>query len=185
MPGTSAADTVIGANGKLWVAPIGTAQPTLAAAALNAAFIDCGYVSEEGVTFHDAKGKISVPAWNQSNPIRKISTDEVTTVAFNLLQWNEPVFELAFGGTIAASGVDWKFTPNQNADPRIMCVEWADGAKHFRLLVPRGEVSGEIELVLTRTNVVPIPVSFESTPAVGELPYYFLTDDDVGFTGAL
>ena len=63
-----AANVRIARTGAVYVAPVGTALPTTTAAALNAAFEDCGYVSEDGVTFTPSETVTKIRAW-QNNAV--------------------------------------------------------------------------------------------------------------------
>lgn len=183
-----ASEVVVGANGRVLVAPAGTALPTNMAAP-NAAFIEVGYVSEDGVTFTDGQDREDIGAWQSFYPIRKVVTGKNSGVEFVMRQWNEHTVKLAFGGgTISRTGGVSTYTPPEpgDLDERAMIVEWEDGDDTYRLVFPRGEVTGEVSSNVTRTAAADLPISFESTPAgvpsgpsdLANQPWYLLTDAD-------
>lgn len=190
-------DVVVGANGAVYVAPAGTAVPTTPTAALNAAFIEVGYVSEEGVTFTGGVEQEDINAWQSFYPIRKLITARSAGVEFVMRQWNENTVKLAFGGgTIKRNGAVTTYVPPTPTefDVRALVVQWADGVNDYRLVIPRGQVTGEVSTQLVRNSAADLPVSFEATPSsaastisdpplAAELltqPWYLL-NDQLGF----
>lgn len=190
-------EVVVGANGGVFVAPAGTAVPTTPTAALNAAFVEVGYVSEEGVTFTGGVEQEDILAWQSFYPIRKLITARSAGVEFIMKQWNESTIALAFGGgSIDRNGTVTTYTPPTPSefDARALVLEWEDGTNNYRLVIPRGQVSGEVSTQLVRNSAADLPVSFEATPdsdplalsappTAGQLltqPWYLLTDQ-LGF----
>lgn len=190
----NANEVVVGASGAVYVAPAGTAVPTNIATALNAAFVEVGYISEDGVTFTGGAEQEDIGAWQSFYPIRKIITGRSAGLEFVMRQWNEVNLKLAFGGgTIDRNGSVTTYvapTPSTQ-DFRALVVQWADGDNDFRLVIPRGQVSGEVSTQLVRTSAADLPVAFAATPSgdadtlstpptAGQLltqPWYLLTDD--------
>lgn len=190
-------DVVVGANGSVHVAPAGTAVPTTAVVALDAAYIEVGYLSEDGVTFTDGAEVEDINAWQSFYPIRKIVTARSAGVEFVMKQWNEVTLKLAFGGgSIKRGGTSTTYAPPgpSDLDTRALVVTWADGVNDYRLVFPRGLVSGEVETQLVRTSAADLPISFAATPntsaltlsdtpTAGQLitqPWYLVTDQ-LGF----
>lgn len=178
-------EVTVGASGRVLVAPVGTALPT-SMAALNVAFKDIGYVSEDGITFTDGKEIEDVLAWQSFYPLRKIIASKSTVVEFVMRQWNEDTVKLAFGGgTISRTAGVTTYTPPgpEELDSRAMIIEWTDGAETFRLVFPNGLVTGEVSSNVVRTAAADLPLSFEVTPTglpiVGTLstqPWYLLSN---------
>jgi hypothetical protein len=179
-------EVVVGSNGSVYVAPVGTALPTNIAGALNVAFKELGYVSEDGITFTNGQEIEDINAWQSFYPIRKVVTSKSTSVQFVLRQWNEDTVKLAFGGgTISrTAGVTTYLPPEPGTlDERAMIIEWEDGSETFRLVLPRGLVSGEVESNVVRSAAADLPISFDVTPSgnpvAGNLstqPWYLVTD---------
>lgn len=179
-------EVVIGANGGVFTAPHGTALPTTVAASLNAAFEDHGFVGEDGVTFRDDKEVEGIPAWQSFYDIRKVVAAKTSGVEFVLRQFNPANADLAFGGGAVdvTSGVA-TYTPpvpGELADISTV-VEWVDGEATFRLVIPKGIVTGEVESNLVRTGALDLPIAIEATPegapTEGDpetFPFYIVSD---------
>src|SRR5919108_1638037 len=91
-------EVVVGANGRIFVAPVGTAAPADTAAAYGVAWIDLGFANEDGVTLMVGKDVESIGAWQSMFPIRRVVTARDMSLSFALRQWNESALPLAFGG---------------------------------------------------------------------------------------
>lgn len=178
-----ATQIVVAGNGTVRAAPVGTTAPTTPTATPVAGWLDVGYVSEDGVTFTDTKDIEDVLAWQSFYPVRKLITGKSATLAFVLREWNERTVPLALGGgTISqpTPGV-WKFvpaSPSAALDFRALMIDWNDGSKNYRLIVPRGLVTEAVESNLTRTSAADLPVTFAAVPLLStDDPYTLLTDD--------
>lgn len=177
---------VVAGNGTVRVAPVGTTEPTTPTAAPSAAWLDLGFVTEDGVTFTDSKDIEDVLAWQSFYPVRKIITGKEATLAFSLREWDERTIPLAFGGgsvTNPSAGV-WRYAPPApgTLDLRAMMIDWQDGSKNYRLIVPRGLVVEEVETNLTRTGSAELPITFSAIPASTSADPYKLLTDDIAFS---
>lgn len=192
-----ATEIVVGANGRVLVADADTLGsgdiPTDVVVGSGdqldpAVWTEVGFVSENGVTFTDGKTIADIPAWQAFYPVRKIVTEKMTKVEFVMRQWNTSTIRFAFGGGSVdmAAGVA-TYTPPApgDLDNRAMCIEWVDGPDTYRLVLPRGIVTGDVAAQVVRTAASDLPVSFEVSPAglptEGDLlsqPWYIVTDAD-------
>lgn len=181
-----ATEVVVGADGRVLVAPAGgatTYPETLAALAPE--WVEVGYITEDGVNFVNGQDVEGVPAWQSFYDLRKLVTGKNTSVEFGMRQWNPVTIKLAFGGgTVSEAGNVATYIPPEpgTIDYRAMVIEWEDGGYTFRLVIPRGQVTGEVSSQITRTAASDLPISFEATPEgspdadVESNPWYFLTD---------
>lgn len=174
----------IGGPVTLYQAPVGTAAPTDSTTALNAAFVDLGYTTEDGTEFAREK-TIQVVKANQSLfPLRRVVTDLDAMLNFTMIQWNKTNLELALDGTVTepdptgAPG-EYKLTPPspETVDERLMVLEWQDGTKNYRLVMPVGMVQDAVNTNLVRTNNAELPITFGVNGSDGSDPWYLLTDD--------
>jgi hypothetical protein len=94
---------VVGANGQIFVAPTDTAAPTAVDDVLDVAFVELGFVSEDGATVTDSKTVENIGAWQSFYPIRRIVTAREFMVAFAMRQWNAENIPFAFGGGLVTS----------------------------------------------------------------------------------
>lgn len=86
-------------GGAIYVAPIGTALPTDATTALNAAFSQLGYVSEDGLTNATEMEVESIRAWG-GDTVLITQTSKEDTFAFTLIEMlNVDVLKLVYGST--------------------------------------------------------------------------------------
>jgi hypothetical protein len=154
--------------------------------ALNAAFDEHGFVSDDGVTFRDGKEVEGIPAWQSFYDIRKIVAAKTSGAEFVLKQFNPDNAALAFGGgeVDVSSGVaTYTPPPPGEIDERSLVIEWEDGDYTFRLVFPKGMVTDDVESNLVRTASADLPIAYEATPegapVEGEpdtFPFYILSD---------
>ena len=174
-------EVVVGANGTIRVAPLGTAIPTEISAAFDAAWIDLGAVTEDGVSCSDGKSTSDVNAWQSFSPLRKLIDSRTGVIGFELIQWNRSTVGLAFGGgTFSEPSVgEYKYVPPAPSvlDERMLAVEWADGAKNYRLIYAKGIVADSVETGLSRSSESGLPISFELLGSDSGDPWEFHTDD--------
>lgn len=185
MPAQDAAEVVIGANGQVYVAPTDAPGPTESQDALDGEFRELGFVSEDGATVNDSKDVNDVGAWQSFYPIRRNVTGRNFNVAFALRQWNDATIPLAFGGgVVATNGAgEYMYTPPEpeELDERQVVIDWQDGDKHYRLHIPRGTVSENVETNLTRTAASDLPITFSALKLDDATPIYTLYTDDPAF----
>lgn len=185
-----AANVVVGSNGKVWVAEIDATAPDDVASAMDdiAGWTEMGFISEEGATFTEGKEITDILAWQSFYQIRRIVNARNVTVAFALREWKRATVEFALGGTVADNGGEFVYTPPspEELSEKSLVLEWFDGDKSYRLYMPRGIVSENVETTLTRTAAADLPVTFAATdPGADELgdpiPIYTLFTDDPSF----
>lgn len=174
---------VVAGNGGAYVAPVGTALPTDLATALDVAFIDLGYLNEDGATFSDDKTTDEIAVWQSFYSPRRIITERSANVSFTLRQYDVNTVPLAFGGgaittTGVAPNIVYRFDPPapEDIDERALVLEWADGADQFRLLVPRVMVSEGVETNFTRTAASDLPITLAVLGTDGQKPWSLLSN---------
>jgi hypothetical protein len=259
MPGTNAAEIVVGANGKILVADLATAAPADPFAAWPAGWVDLGFASEAGVKMHDGKTMAEIKAWQSFYTVRRLVTARDFKLSFALVQFNKTLVPLAFGGGTVTAGVGagaatvsnkaltanvatitttaphgfvvgaqvtvagvgapfngtwtiatvptsttftyadtaanvasaasagtatspawYKYSPPspQTVDEREMGIEWTDGTKIYRVIVPKGMVVDPVDVEVARTKEVSLPIGFDITAGdVSIDAWYMLTND--------
>lgn len=185
--GQDASEIRVASSGSINVAPVGTTLPTTPTASLNSAFVELGFTTEDGVTFTDTPTIEEIRAWQSADPVRRLVTQRVLTVAFSLEQVNQENFLVAFGGgtwTQPSAGI-YKFTPPAPSDPLAelaMVIRAQDGDENDQYTVYRGNITEAIESQLTRSAAQLLPITFSAlTPVAGGAAWNFQTDDDVAF----
>lgn len=184
MAGQDPTELVVAAAGDVYVAPVGTALPTSASAAPNAAFFQLGLISEDGVSLSVAPEIESFMAWQRRQAVRRSLLNQEITLTFALQQWNAENVKFAFGGgTVSESppgSFRYDFPAGTDAlDERSMIIDWLDGANKFRAVWPRGNVQETVETNLVRNALAVLPITFGIlAPTTGNgSPGYLLMDD--------
>lgn len=184
-----ATEVVVGADGNFYTAPIADdlALPDDDLTAdLDDRFAQHGFITGDGVNFTDGKEIEDLDAWQSFYPIRKIIVSKSSKVELVLRQFNAHNVQLAFGGgSIDTSGDGSIYVPPApgDLDERAAVVEWRDGDYTFRLVMPKGIVTDDVETNLVRTDSANLPIGFEATPAGNPVegdettyPFYIATD---------
>lgn len=108
----------VGQTGNLYVATVGTAFPATIDDPVNTGdWTELGFVDTDGVKFTLPKPITWIRGWQSRHPLRGVRGDFEDVIGFNLQQWNNDNVELAFGGgSIAASGSGFRYTPPDEAE---------------------------------------------------------------------
>jgi hypothetical protein len=171
----------VAANGQIRVAPITATLPANIDAAYSGDWVDLGYASEDGVQFTDGKTIENIPVWQLFYAARRIVTEKDAFLVFALRQWSGDTVTLAFGGgDLTADGPgQYRYTPPtpETIDERALAVDWQDGTINYRLLVPRGLVTENVETQLVRSAAADLPITFGIIGDETLDPWILLTDD--------
>lgn len=184
----NANQVVVGANGKVWVAPItssgGPAGPTNSGTALAAGWMDVGYITEDGVTFTEGKDITDIGAWQSFYPIRYIVNSRLVTASFSMRQWNSATVEFALGGDVTGGPTEFKYEPPapEVLDLRQMVIEWFDNTKTYRLYIRQGLVTENVETNLVRTDSAVLPITFGAMDPGGANKIYSMYTNDINFS---
>jgi hypothetical protein len=143
------------------------AAPTSTGSAVDPAFNDLGYVSEDGVTltFPDAGDKTSLKAWQNGATVRVVraTTDDSPTIALTLIETKLEVIETVFGVTVTSTATDGSFEYDVN-DSRTnlkLLVDVIDGSELIRAYAPSAIVTSIGDLSLTHTDLIGYEVTFD------------------------
>jgi hypothetical protein len=88
---------------------------------------------------------------------------------------------------VTTSGDEFVYVPPspELIDERSVVIDWQDGEKSYRLYIPRGIVSENVEVNLTRSGAADLPITFAATDPgsdeSGPLDIYTLFTDDPAF----
>lgn len=154
----------VGLTGAVSKAPTGTAAPTSATVALNAAFTDGGFISEDGIS-------ISLPGSGDTTPIKvwqggatvrtlRTASEDLPTFTFTFLETNKTTVETYFDTTVTQSSTEGTFDYTVKLPtPFALAVDILDGPKSKRYHVPRA-VRAEVGDLVYQNNE---PVGYEVT----------------------
>jgi hypothetical protein len=174
-------ETVIAANGHVYVAAVG-ATPAVGIAAPTTGWTEMGFLSTDGVNFEPSVEMGELRAWQSKYPIRRFENSRSLDISFTLLQWNKTTLPFALGGgSILEIGVTdvYEYTPPVagSLDERAMNVMWNDGTRDFSLLIPRGVVSDLGSFSLNSDDAAGMAVTFSVLSETGVAPFTIRTDD--------
>ena len=170
----------VGISGSVYVAPTGSTAPDDATTALDAAFVDLGALTEDGISLSPSRSVENIRAWQAAKAVRTVVTEDELQIGFSLMQWSDDTIALAFGGgTFSVANVtETKYVPPAagTVDERSFVFEWVDGSVNNRLYVPRGMVTEVSEIQVTKTSAVELALTVE---VLGSSPddFEYYTDD--------
>ena len=148
--------------GLLYVAPIGTTEPTTVSAALPSAWVPIGY-TDTGSIFNSAMTYEDIEVAEELDPIRTTATKRVISVTFSMAEINAQNWNVAFnGGTITGptTGFVTFEPPALGSEQRLMLVWNSDDAQE-RLLCRRVVQVGSLAIPRGKAPAkAVIPVDF-------------------------
>ena len=180
---TTATNVTVGkpkVGGAVHWAPLGTTLPTSATAALNGAFVDLGYVSEDGLTNNNSPESDTVKAWG-GDTVLTLQTDRPDTFALTLLEaMNEDVLKTIYGSTNVTADADGNLTVQATAG-EMPSGAWVfdmilKGGRAKRIVVPNGTISELGEITYKDDEAVGYNITITDVPdSTGVYHYEYIT----------
>ncbi len=186
----SESEVVVAGTGHLWAAEYGAATipaPNSDPTTIPAGFVDLGYTEEDGVTLRGTVEITEFNVWQNTSPVRRSRTLQVQEIEAPLVQWNEATLVAAFGGgTVDTSGGFPTYTFPVAGDALAeyaIVLDWQDGDRNFRLVVPRMNSGLEdVEVQLNADNMATLPLLLRSLATV--TAPYIISDDAAAFVAS-
>ena len=173
--------------GYLFMAPLGTAEPTAVAAgskftdAFPAAWIPLG-ATTEGSTFSYSTSVEAIRVAEYFDPIRYSTTERNGSIAFNLANWTLSNYKRALNGGVAAltatgtagAEITTFEPPSPGNEVRAMLL-WESTDATVRLLCRQVIQGGEVASAFQKApSIAAIPCTFNlEIPAGGVQPFKF------------
>ena len=180
---TTATNVTVGkpkVGGAVHWAPLGTTLPTSATAALNSAFVDLGYVSEDGLTNNNSPESDTVKAWG-GDTVLNMQTDRPDTFALKLIEaMNDDVLKTIYGSSNVTADGDGNLTVKATAQDMIAGCWVFDmilkGGRAKRIVVPNGTISELGEIVYKDDEAVGYDITITDVPdSYGVYHYEYIT----------
>lgn len=162
-----ASNVRVGVTGVVSKAPIATAAPTNSSTALIAAYVDVGYISEDGVSYTAAGAGDTTPikAWQNGATVRTIraASDENPSWTFTMIESKKESAETFYGALLTQSAPEGTL----NIDTLVTrgydrwVVDVIDGAELLRVFIPRGIVTEVGDLVYANAEAIGYQVTIE------------------------
>lgn len=159
--------------GRLYIAPIGTTEPTTLTGALDSAWIDLGY-TDEGSEFTLGIETENVEVAEELEPIRQETTARTIELTFALAQMTAANLQYVFnGGTIASDGAGhYEFTFPELGSEDYQMLLWQDNtapSNKQRWLFRKVRNGGDVAIAHRRgAEKQTLPVTFSGFKPTGE-----------------
>lgn len=178
---TDATQIVVPSRAFAYVAPTGTAAPADESATPAAAWVNVGLTTPDSLEFATEPQFESVNSHQSDYPVRRMQTSEAGTVKVDLQQWNDDNLKFAFGGgtvTTVTAG-HFKFVPPALGArvERSVLVDWIDGAKVYRLVIPRCMQVEGVTTALQKGQEARLPLNLAILGGDAVDPWYILSND--------
>ena len=169
----NASNVRVGVTGAIYKAPLKTAAPANATAAIDARFKDLGYISEDGVTQTIDSDKSEIKAWQNGDIVRTIQTSHNVSFQFTLIETSEEVLKLYYADP-NATATAVKVTGAQSAHDSYV-LDVLDGDKTIRIVIPDGQVTERGEITYKTDEAIGYQVTVTASPdATGAKAYLYL-----------
>lgn len=170
-------------SGHVFRAPIGTAIPTDAVTALNQAFVDLGYISEDGLTNANSPETETILAWGGTPVLHTTTSKDDTFTATFISSMNPEVLKMVYGdenvtGTDVATGITVAANAKDLTDYIYVIEMIAKGNVAHRVVLPSAKPTEIGEISYTDSEAVGYEVTLGCTAdASGNTHYeYFQTN---------
>lgn len=144
-------------DGGIYVAPPGTALPTDASTELPAAFVNVGYISEDGITNQQSRTSQDIKEWN-GGVVDSSTTEFKNAWKIKFIEsLNVNVLKLIYGaGNVTeASGKIHVAINEDELEEHVFAIDMAaKGGKLKRIVIPRGKITQLGDIVYNSTNAV-------------------------------
>lgn len=180
---TGGPDQALG-TGAILSAPLGTTLPTAAGATLDAAFTDCGFISEDGLVLSPSYSTADIRDWSGSL-VRRIKESFDGTLSWSHLETNEKSLKNVFGtnavtATAATSSHGNQLAVAVNGDlPGAQ--SWAfkikDGDTRVLIVAPNAEITSLEDVSFKSSEAIVWGVTLSCYPDSTGNSIYIYTDD--------
>lgn len=131
-------------GGAIYCAPIGTTLPTSTKDTLDEAFIEVGYISEDGVTNDNAPENTKIKAWG-GDTVLSTQTNKDDTFKLTLLEaLNVNVLKTTYGEDNVSGDITSGITIDATAEEiesHAWVIDMALGSVNKRIVIPNGVIS--------------------------------------------
>ena len=171
---------LVGTNGGVWVAPLGTAQPADPQAQPEAPWLAIGAISQDGLTNGVEEDTESFTPWGLSSPFRTVVTSSVRTFSFTAWEINRPIVR-ALHNRLEVTDlvpdqdgvVTYAESGTASPDRRSWLIDVYDGTVWERFYIPEGEITERGEVTYQQGEMVGYQWTISTYPdQAGNLVYH-------------
>lgn len=163
--------------GAVFRAPLGSTLPTDATTALDAAFLELGYVSEDGVTNNNTPDSDTIKAWGGATVlvVQNEMTDEWTLTLIESL--NSNVLKAIYGDSKVtvdsqAGTITVQATAEQRVDACYVIDMVLKGGAMKRVVIPNGSMSELGEIVYKDDEPIGYELTLNALPDTNGVQHY-------------
>ena len=167
-------------TGAVYRAPLGTTLPTDATTALSGAFVDMGYISDDGVTNSNNPSTTKVKAWG-GQIVLIVTTEKPDTFKLKFIEsLNSNVLETVYGvNNVTVDAVNGTYAVKANTaaleDYVYVIDEVLKGGAKKRIVIPTGELSALGDVVYKDDQAIGYDVTLDALPnASGDTHYEYI-----------
>lgn len=163
-------------GGALSVAPLSTTLPTTANGALDNAFKNMGYISEDGLEHDMSRSTQSIKAWG-GDIVLDIQDEKTDDYNFTLIEaLNVDVLKLVYGDSNVSGALATGITINANATELpsqefVFDMIMRDGALK-RIVIPNGRIINVSEVTYSDSDAVGYACQLRAYPDASENTHY-------------
>lgn len=165
-------NVLVALTGGIVTAPTGSTAPTDADTAWAGAYVDLGYISEDGITESPSDDTTEIKVWQGGAVVRRLITGSSTTYQFMMVETTAAGLELYHKGSVVTGGGGGEGSievKSPTTDRRSFGIDVIDGDRLVRLYIPDGEVTERGDVVYKNDE----PIGYEVTVTA------YPGDDDV------
>lgn len=168
---TTSDNVRVAVTGGAYFAPTGTTLPTSPTAALDAAFEELGYLSEEGITQTIDESITNIKAWQNGDIVRKVQDEHDVTFAMSLLETSDQTLDVYYGNYVNGT-VEIK-ADNETRGEWVLNI--VDGGDRLRIVIPDGQVTDRGDVQYVNGNAVMYPITITCYPDADDVKAYLYT----------
>lgn len=156
-------------TGAIYRAPLGTTLPTDATTALSGAFVEMGYISDDGVTNSNTPSTTKIKAWG-GQIVLIVTSEKPDTFKLKFIEaLNSNVLETVYGeDNVTVDAVNGTIAVKANAaalDDYVYVIEEAlKGGAKKRIVIPCGELSALGDIVYKDDTAIGYDVTLDALP---------------------
>lgn len=166
-------------SGAAFSAPVGSTLPTDAITALDAAFKDLGFLSEDGLTRSRSLSSTTIKEWG-GLPVLITDDEDITTFKFKLIEYLNPEVQKLINGDDNVTGTlanGISVEPGDMQERAFVFWQRMRGNVAHRIVVPRGKITEIGDVVYKSNEAVAYDVTVTAINDGTKKPYseYFKT----------
>lgn len=175
----TADNVVVAVTGSLNRAPVNSTLPVNATSALDAAFVDQGYLSEDGVTMTIDSQTTDIVAWQNADVVRTVQTSNNVTLQATMIESMDEVFKTFFGNYNLTGGVGATTITGAALPKSAFVLNVLDGINKIRLVIPNGQINERGDVVFQNGEAVGYPVTITAYPDANGVKVYMYVDGGI------